>query len=147
VQKASKYLDSLITRMNDSLANLKLKTKGSFTMEELRTYENPWSLYFHPSLSNVSKNMSGPEIYDSYFSKRKTSEEAVNRIGLGVDVRCSFSRFLYLQIGLNYASYGEKADYLIKNFIAIDSSSSTTDSIFDYYVARSNNRFLIWKRL
>jgi hypothetical protein len=141
VQKASKYLDSLITRMNDSLANIKLKTKGSFTMEELRTYENPWSLYFHPSLSNVSKTISGPEIYNSYFDKRKTSEEAVNRIGLGVDVRCSFSRFLYLQVGLSYASYGEKADYLMKNFIAIDSSSAITDSVFNYYVARSNNRF------
>jgi hypothetical protein len=140
-QRASKYMDSLIANMNDSLARIKLKTKGSFTMEELRTYENPWSLYFHSSLSNVSKKMNGPGIYDSYFNKRKASEEAVNRMGAGVDLRCSFSRYLYLQTGLNYASYGEKADYLIKKFIAIDSSSSITDSVFNYYVARSNNRF------
>jgi hypothetical protein len=141
IQKAGRYLDSLITKMNDSLARIKVKAKGSFTMEDLRTYENPWSLYFHSSLSNVTKKMNGPEIYNPYFSKRKISEEPVNRMGMGVDIRCSFSRFLYLQAGLNYASYGEKADYLMKNFIAIDSSSSITDSVFNYYVARSNNRF------
>lgn len=138
-QKASRYLDSLITRMNDSLAEIKIKTKGSFTMEELRSYENPWSLYFHSSLSNVSKKVTGPETYNLYLDKRKNSEEVVNRLGLGVDIRCSFSRYLYLQTGLNYSSYGEKADYLIKNFITVDSSS--TDSVFNYYVARSNNRF------
>jgi|GEM_PF-3277711 len=140
VMQIMKKKDSIIITYKDTLSKI-----GNLGMNITNPNDKPkensrFALFNYGSAAKITKNLNGDIPSSAYVTKRINSEGAVTNLGFGSELRYLLNNHFYVKGGFSLATYGEKVDYLMKQFVGLD-SASVTDSIFSYSYTKAVNRF------